>query len=368
MKYIFLGFISYILFSFFNSVFTLYSLFYIMLIYLSVFFILITFGFDFIALLLVLIYVGGILVLFLFVIFFFEYNRSLELQVNISFFSFNFFFKGFLFLLFLVFFYTNYIYFNSNLLFEDIYRIFIIDNFNTFNFKLLNTKNLAYDEIFFSCFWLDNLCNIDGIYYDSRELKDIFYYLYNYYITLEEVNTLNFYVNSFWKLGFLLYLVYFLPLFLLFLLFFCSMLGVYILTYDDKYVNNHYFNVINIEDKNSFFKFLLFDSIMLFNHDLFLLPKNLNYIFFVGAVLFMFNTFFLLFSKNLNIIKIVLVFELYFLSIILLLLFFSSIHQSYEGIIFIFILLGLMSIETILFLSIFASFNVKKLNFKLKKK
>lgn len=150
MKFFFLGVISYLFFLFFSSAFTIYSLLYVLLIYLSIFFILINFGFDFIALFLIIVYVGGILVLFLFTLFFFENSRSLYNQFNEEFFKFSFFFKCFLLIFLIIFFFLNSVYFNNYIYISDLFRFFIIKNFTCLNFVSFDFKEDNPFSIFYN--------------------------------------------------------------------------------------------------------------------------------------------------------------------------------------------------------------------------
>ena len=365
--------ILFFLTSFFNSVFTIHSLFYVLLIYLSIFFILISFGFDFLALLLIMVYVGGILVLFLFVLFLLDNNRTLNVKNNYLFFSFNFFLKILFFIIIIYFFYYNYIYFKSlDVSFNDLLLLYITSYYNKFNFidlTILDKQHIT--SLYFTLY--DNILYINGTYIDTYSFKLNFYFLADYYINTFGNNYVYFYTNSFWKLGYFLYIIYFIPLYLVFLLLFISMMGVFSLTFQSSYTSYNFFNFKFFDFKDK--KYSAYDFIAWF-YFVFTTPFSLNTslndflvfddyfcLFFIASSLFIFNTFFLLFSKNINIVKLILIFELYFLSIILFLCFFSTIHNNYDGIIFIFFLIGIMSVETILFLSIFVSFKSKKLIF-----
>lgn len=174
-----------------------------------------------------------------------------------------------------------------------------------------------------------------------------------------------------------MYSVYFVPILLCFIMLFISILAVTLITYSHKYNTNSFFKII-------LFKFRSYRSIDILalskistnlftnNYDYGILginTDNIFILFFTACLIIFFTTAFLLFSEaKLTLLKIIIILELYLISILLFLCYFSVIHGNYDGIVFAIVILGLMAVEAVIFLSILSSFKSDKKNFSFKKK
>ena len=145
----------------------------------------------------------------------------------------------------------------------------------------------------------------------------------------------------------------------LFFLFFFFLIAIIILLYT-TYDISFFSNLLCTTRSYNYTKFTYFSlctpNLTLFFNSFFISFHSLLYLSFF---LFFALTFFLFFIKNINFLKILIILELYFISIILMLIYFSFLHQNIDGIIFSLFLLGLFAVETAVALSIF-SINTKK--------